>query len=91
VVEPGDFVDVARRTEESGCESAFIWDHLVYPKGYRSRYPYSRDGTPPFPDTRAYDGWMVLGHIAAAASRIRLCTNVYILPLRNPFVTASEA
>jgi probable F420-dependent oxidoreductase len=87
-MEPEMLADVARRADELGYDAVFIWEHLVYPEEIRSRYPYSPDGTAPFADSRTLDPWVVMGHIAAVTSRIRLGTNIYILPLRNPFVTA---
>jgi probable F420-dependent oxidoreductase len=80
--------EVARRAEECGYESAWIWDHLVYPKDINSPYPYSPDHAAPIATTRALDPWICLGHVAAVTSKIRLGTFIYILPLRNPFVTA---
>jgi probable F420-dependent oxidoreductase len=35
-----------------------------------------------------FDPWVVLATVANATSRIRIATNVYILPLRHPIVTA---
>jgi len=87
-MEPGDLAAVASAADELGYESVWIWEHLVYPKVIRSKYPYSPDGTPPFADDRTLDPWVTLGHIAAVTKRIRLGTNIYILPLRNPFITA---
>lgn len=87
-MEPGDLVTVAQAADGLGYESVWIWEHLVYPKVIRSKYPYAPDGTPPFADDRTLDPWVTLGHIAAATRNIRLGTNIYILPLRNPFITA---
>src|SRR5438046_290129 len=57
-----------------------------------SRYPYSADGVPPFaPDAPHLDPLILLTHVAAATSRIRLGTNIYLLPLRHPLVTARLA
>lgn len=86
--EPSDLAPIARRADELGYESVWIWEHVVYPKEIRSKYPYSADGSPPFADHRTLDPWVTLSHIAAVTSRIRLGTNIYILPLRNPFLTA---
>lgn len=87
-MQPEDLTTVVRRADEIGYESAWIWEHLVYPKVIRSRYPYSPDGALPFADDRTLDPWVVLGHLAAVTKNIRLGTNIYILPLRNPFITA---
>jgi probable F420-dependent oxidoreductase len=86
--EPEDLARIARRADELGYESVWIWEHVVYPSIVRSKYPYSPDGSPPFADHRTLDPIVTLSHIAAVTSKIRLGTNVYILPLRNPFLTA---
>ena len=85
-------VPVAQRAEELGFESVWVAEHLVFPTTFRSRYPYTEDGVPPInPATPLLDPLMVLAQIAAVTSRIRLGTNIYILPLRHPLVTARLA
>jgi probable F420-dependent oxidoreductase len=85
-------VDVARRAEELGFESVWVPEHLVLPTRFESRYPYSEDGVPPIePGTPHLDPLILLTHIAAATSRIRLGTNIFILPLRHPLHTARMA
>lgn len=82
-------VPVARRAEELGFESVWAAEHLVFPTTFKSRYPYTEDGVPPInPATPLLDPLMVLAQIAAVTSRIRLGTNIYLLPLRHPLVTA---
>ena len=85
-------VPVAQRAEELGFESVWVAEHLVFPTTFHSRYPYTEDGVPPInPATPLLDPLMVLAQIAAVTSRIRLGTNIYILPLRHPLVTARLA
>ena len=82
-------VPVAKRAEELGFESVWAAEHLVFPPVFRSRYPYTEDGVPPInPATPLLDPLMVLAQIAAVTTRIRLGTNIYLLPLRHPLVTA---
>jgi probable F420-dependent oxidoreductase len=82
-------VPVARRAEELGFESVWVAEHLVFPTTFKSRYPYTADGVPPInPATPLLDPLLVLAQIAGATSRIRLGTNIYVLPLRHPLVTA---
>jgi probable F420-dependent oxidoreductase len=82
-------VPVARRAEELGFESVWVAEHLVFPTSFASRYPYTADGVPPInPATPLLDPLLVLAQIAAVTSRIRLGTNIYLLPLRHPLVTA---
>jgi probable F420-dependent oxidoreductase len=80
---------VARRAEDLGFESVWLPEHLVLPTQFTSRYPYSSDGVPPIrPDAPHLDPLILLTHLAAATSKIRLGTNIYLLPLRHPLATA---
>ena len=84
-----DLTTVAAAFEAGGFESIWVQEHLVFPADMPPTYPYSDDGQPPVtPETPVYDAWAVLAHLASATSRIRLGTNVYILPLRHPLQTA---
>jgi probable F420-dependent oxidoreductase len=83
---------VAQRAEALGFESVWIPEHLVFPARLETPYPYSEDGRAPFtPDTPILDPLMLLTHIAASTKRIRLGTNIFVLPLRHPIVTARLA
>lgn len=89
MVRPEHMPDVATRAEAAGYGAVFVPDHVVFPARVDSAYPYSPDGSFPFPlDTPLYDPWVVLTTIAAATTTIKLGTAVYVLPLRHPFVTA---
>jgi probable F420-dependent oxidoreductase len=84
--------DVAQRAEQLGFESVWIPEHLVFPARLETPYPYSADGNAPFtPDTPILDPLLLLTHLAAATSRIRLGTNIFVLPLRHPITTARLA
>ncbi len=75
--------------EEVGFESVAVSDHVFYPSYLESRYPYTPDGVPQFsPDEDWPDVWVAISHMAAVTTRLRFMTNVYVLPLRNPFVVA---
>jgi probable F420-dependent oxidoreductase len=89
MVRPEHMPEVAARAEAAGYGAVFVPDHVVFPARVDSAYPYSPDGSFPFPlDTPLYDPWVVLTTIAAATTTIKLGTAVYVLPLRHPFVTA---
>jgi len=85
---------VARKADELGFESIWISDHLIWPKEIRTVYPYEPN---PYtlgrvgPHTPLLDPFVTLSYIAAITSRVRLGIGVYILPLRNPLVTARAA
>jgi probable F420-dependent oxidoreductase len=83
------YPEVAGVAEEHGFESVWIPEHLVLPADMPPTYPYSESGYPPIaPDTPMFDPWVVLATVASVTRRIRLATNVYVLPLRHPVVTA---
>ncbi|HME90201.1 MAG TPA: LLM class F420-dependent oxidoreductase [Myxococcaceae bacterium] len=82
----------ARHAEDLGFESVWIPEHLVFPTKIVSRYPYAADGVPPInPSTPLLDPFIMLAQVAALTSRIRIGTNIYLLPLRHPLATARMA
>jgi len=91
-IRPEQAQAVARRAEALGFESVWTPEHLVFPVRIESRYPYAPDGIPPITaDTPILDPLMLLTHVAAATSTIRLGTNIYLIPLRHPLLTARTA
>jgi probable F420-dependent oxidoreductase len=86
---PRDWPRLAKVCEEAGFDSVAISDHVVYPSYLSSKYPYTPDGTPLFsPDEDWPDPWVAIGAMSSVTSTLRFITNVYVLPLRNPFVVA---
>ena len=84
-------VRLVPRADELGFEAVWLGEHQVRPASFDSAYPYSPTGSTHevWPaETPLSDPWVALGHLAAMTSQIRLATGVYVLPLRNPFVTA---
>lgn len=77
--------------EAAGFESIWTVEHVLYPEGYESTYPYSPTGKmpgsaeSPIPDPMAW-----LSFVAATTSTIKLATGILILPQRNPAVLAKE-
>ena len=89
MLRPEQMAPVAGRAEALGFESVWVAEHLVFPVEIRSRYPYAAEGVPPInPGTPLFDPLLVLMEVAARSERIRLGTNVYILPLRPPIAVA---
>lgn len=89
MLRPEQMADVAVRAEALGFESVWVAEHLVFPAAIRSRYPYAAEGVPPInPATPLLDPLLVLMQVAARTRRLRLGTNVYILPLRHPIAVA---
>jgi probable F420-dependent oxidoreductase len=83
------YPELAVQAEASGFEMLWLSDHLITPATFAADYPYSDSGKPGY-DTRTIlnDVWVLVGHLSAVTSRITFGSGVYILPLRNPFVTA---
>jgi probable F420-dependent oxidoreductase len=89
--EPDGLVTLARGAEAAGFESVWTVEHVIYPEGYESAYPYdpsgrmAMDSATPLPDPLLW-----LAFVAAASETLRLGTGILILPLRNPLVLAKE-
>jgi probable F420-dependent oxidoreductase len=83
-------VELAKAAEEAGFESIWTVEHVVVPRDYQSKYPYSPTGRMgsgledfPIPDPLIW-----LAYIASATRTLKLGTAILILPQRNPVVTA---
>lgn len=91
---PGTLSRLARLAEDLGVDSIWVSDHLVAPLGVTSIYPYDRR-----PDAKPGDmgvierfcePLMTLGFLAGQTSRIRLGVSAYVMPYRNPVLTAKH-
>lgn len=83
------YLPLARAAEDAGYDSLACSDHLVNPEVLTKPYPYAVDGSRRWtPFTHWPDAWVAIGAMAAVTERIRFFTNVYALPLRDPFAVA---
>lgn len=82
---------LAKGAEAAGFDSLWTVEHVIYPEGYESAYPYdpsgrmAMDSGTPLPDPLLW-----LAFVAAATETLRLGTGILILPQRNPLVLAKE-
>src|SRR5256712_5656166 len=83
-------VELAQAAEEAGFDSLWTVEHVIVPRDYQSKYPYSPSGRMgsgledfPIPDPLIW-----LSYVASATRTIKLGTAILILPQRNPVVTA---
>ncbi len=84
-------VALAQGAEAAGFESLWTVEHVIFPDGYESEYPYDRGGKMAMaPDTDLPDPLIWLTWVAAVTERIHLATGILILPQRNPLVLAKE-
>jgi len=68
--------DCARKAEALGFDSVTVWDHFVSAPGlYGSSW---------------HDPLLCLSHAAAVTERIRLGTDILVLPIRHPLLLARE-
>ncbi|HAQ22513.1 MAG TPA: LLM class F420-dependent oxidoreductase [Acidimicrobiaceae bacterium] len=80
-----------RSAEAAGFDSLWTVEHVVYPDGYGSTYPYDDSGRMLMaPDTDLTDPLTWLTWVGAHTSTIRLATGILILPERNPVVLAKQ-
>jgi probable F420-dependent oxidoreductase len=70
--------------EDAGADSLWVNDHLLMVEGGRSPYPFTPDGTIPWPIDRPwYECLTAASFLAATTSKCRIGTSVLILPQRN--------
>jgi probable F420-dependent oxidoreductase len=88
---PAGLTELAQGAEAAGFESLWTVEHVIYPDGYESTYPYDASGRmamkahTPLPDPLIW-----LSFVGACTEHLRLGTGVLILPERNPVVLAKE-
>jgi probable F420-dependent oxidoreductase len=64
-------------------------DHVANPQDISTPYPYTADGSrrwPPFTDWP--DPWVMIGALATITEQLRFTNNIFVLPMRNPFLVA---
>ena len=82
---------LAQAAEEAGFDSLWTVEHILYPEGYESVYPYAPDGKMPGSGNNPIPDPLVwLGYAAAVTSSIRLATGISLLPERHPLTFAKE-
>lgn len=88
----GEFLrTAARAAEDCGFHSLWFPEHVVLFDEFKSRYPYSDDGSLPLPSGYGMlEPFTAIAHAAAVTSRIRLGTGICILPQRSAIYTAKQ-
>lgn len=82
---------LAEAADRAGYDMVAVSDHVVHPKEIKSPYPYTADGSlrwKPFTDWA--DAWVMIGAMAAVTTKINFTTNIFVLPMRNPFLVAKS-
>jgi len=86
---PEDLVPIAQAADAAGYEAISFSDHVVYPEKLDTPYPYTEDGTRRYDENTGFpDAWVVTGALSSVTKHLRFTTNVFVLPMRNPFLVA---
>jgi alkanesulfonate monooxygenase SsuD/methylene tetrahydromethanopterin reductase-like flavin-dependent oxidoreductase (luciferase family) len=89
--DPDVLTHFAREADRLGFDAIATSEHVAFPVGFSSKYPYSRDGSLPSGDEFPMpDPLLPLAYVAAATTRIKFGTYVIILPQHHPLYLAKQ-
>ncbi len=81
--------ELAAAADACGWEAMTLSDHVVHPEVIDTPYPYTDDGSRRWEAfTEWPDPWVAIGALSAVTRRLKFTTNVFVLPMRNPFLAA---
>lgn len=84
-----EILPLAQAADEFGWDAIAFSDHIVHPERITTAYPYTDNGERRWQAFTDWpDPWVMIGACAAVTRRIRFTTNVFVLPIRNPFQVA---
>lgn len=74
-----------------GFDAVWVPDHIVIPRNVTSVYPYAPDGVSTWkPDGPFLEPLAALNFLAGCTRRVRLGTQVLIIPYRHPLLAAKQ-
>lgn len=89
LVTAGGISRIAQKADELGFDTAWVGDHVVVPETIESRYPFTRSGAFPMKHSDNFlEPLSTITFLLARTTRLRVGTNVLIVPYRNPVSTA---
>ncbi|HMJ11689.1 MAG TPA: TIGR03619 family F420-dependent LLM class oxidoreductase [Polyangiaceae bacterium] len=89
MTEPSEYLELARMADEYGYHAAAVPDAVFFPERVDVPYPYTSDGQRFWePDTPWIDPFVAIPAMAAVPRRLRFCSHVLKLPIRNPLLVA---
>jgi probable F420-dependent oxidoreductase len=84
-------IDAAQLIEDIGYNSVWMPEHVVFFPTYDSAYPYEKGGKDEVQATLGVGDPLVVCMAAAAATKtLRVGTYVFVVPQRNPIITAKQ-
>jgi probable F420-dependent oxidoreductase len=82
---------LAPAADESGWDAMSFSDHVVHPESLSTPYPYTEDGERRW---QAFTDWpdpfVTIGALSTITKRLKFTNNVFVLPMRNPFLVAKS-
>jgi probable F420-dependent oxidoreductase len=89
MVDPSEFLDLARTADETGWDSIQVADAPFFPEVTSEPYPYTPDGKRFWPlDTPVLDPWVAITAMAVVTKRVRFLPSVLRLAIRQPLLEA---
>lgn len=91
MVDPSEFLDLARTADGCGWDSLQVADAPFFPEEISVPYPYTPDGTRFWPlDQPVLDPWVAIATMATVTEHIRFVTSVLRLAVRQPLLEAKS-
>jgi probable F420-dependent oxidoreductase len=91
MVDPAEFLDLARTADDCGWDSIQVADAPFFPELTSAPYPYTPDGIRFWPlDTPVLDPWVAIAAMATVTKRIRFLPSVLRLAIRQPLLEAKS-
>ncbi|MEZ5177947.1 MAG: TIGR03619 family F420-dependent LLM class oxidoreductase [Acidimicrobiales bacterium] len=86
---PAELAPIAAAADAAGYHAMALADHVVNLETLATPYPYTDDGNRRWEAfTPWVDPWVAIGALAAVTEQLRFFTNIYVLPMRDPFTVA---
>jgi probable F420-dependent oxidoreductase len=84
--QPQALIELAVGAERLGFDSVWLGEHVIVPRRFTSRYPYSNvTAQSSLADMPFYDPYAALSYLAARTTTLLLGLSVSIVPLHDPY------
>lgn len=81
--------ELAPVADDTGWEAMSFSDHIVHPEKINTPYPYTENGERRWEAFTDWpDPWVMVGALASLTKRLKFTNNIFVLPMRNPFLVA---
>lgn len=78
--------------DQCGWDAMSFSDHVVHPKQISTPYPYTENGERRWNEFTDWpDPMVMVGALSTITTRLHFMNNIFVLPMRNPFLVAKAA